>query len=126
MDNFDQPEILDDLVDGWVADVHSGKHGAAWLDRFMSPVGFWECWLDARIILLCHACPPIAEERLQFIHLLQHFASSKHLRVSILSGAHRPARLICRSTQIVISACCNAMPAAHGLHQLVAVPCLLL
>ncbi len=31
-------------------------------------------------------CPLCAEERLQFIHLLQHFATSKHLRVSILSG----------------------------------------
>jgi hypothetical protein len=49
IDNFDQPEILDDLVDGWVADVHT-------------------------------------EERLRFIHLMQHWATSKSVRVSILSG----------------------------------------
>ncbi|KAI3436720.1 hypothetical protein D9Q98_006135 [Chlorella vulgaris] len=49
LDRFDQPELLDDLIDGWVAEVH-------------------------------------AEERLEFIHLLQHFATAKNVRVSILSG----------------------------------------
>ncbi|PSC71461.1 DNA repair REV1 [Micractinium conductrix] len=49
LDRFDQPEILDDLVDGWAADMHK-------------------------------------QERLQFICLLQKFAESKCLRVTILSG----------------------------------------
>lgn len=25
MDRFDQPEILDDLLDGWVANAHKGE-----------------------------------------------------------------------------------------------------
>lgn len=53
LDRFDQPELLDDLIDGWVAEVH-------------------------------------AEERLEFIHLLQHFATAKNVRVSILSGERWP------------------------------------
>uniref|UniRef100_A0A1D2A293 PhoD-like phosphatase domain-containing protein n=2 Tax=Auxenochlorella protothecoides TaxID=3075 RepID=A0A1D2A293_AUXPR len=49
VDQFDQPEILDDLHDGWIADLHS-------------------------------------EERIRFIHLMQDMATSRQLRVSILSG----------------------------------------
>jgi hypothetical protein len=34
--------------------------------------------------LLC--CQTAAEERLQFIHLLQQFSTSRSMRVSVLSG----------------------------------------
>lgn len=119
MDRFDQPEILDDLLDGWVATAHKGRgrgggcwwwwQGVAALHALCALSGArWACWpRRARAppgppppTHLPPAAPPAtlqirpsrprnhppAEERLQFIRLLQRFSEERRLRVSILSG----------------------------------------
>lgn len=123
MDRFDQPEILDDLLDGWVANVHKGELASRFTHKITSVQGqAWPEWAagfgqiqdqkwwpdvpprwcrghQPQTAYLSTLQPPIltatsppsptacaADERLQFIHLLQRFSERHHLRVSILSG----------------------------------------
>lgn len=106
LDQFDKPEILDDLMDGWAADVHHG--GWVWQRRgregsLPSTPGTrrgdsrGKGLASTSVVRISNrptspCCPRCAaDERLQFIRLLQDVALSKKVRVSILSGG-RPRR----------------------------------
>lgn len=101
MDQFDQPEILDDLFDGWMSAVHAGEGagsvgegGTAWAVLVLpSCPGRHQLWLlilhqvlIGRVLPSTPLSSPPAGERKELLYLMQEWSTTKNMRISILSG----------------------------------------